>query len=68
MAHMPQLIHHMRGNSMTYYVVRVQDSSGEIHSLVFALRRDQNLMEQVHEKVGLTFVVLSVNLLGVVWP
>lgn len=53
---------------MTYYVVRVTDDSGEIQSLIFVLRRDQNLMQQLSERVKPPFQILGVHMLGVQWP
>jgi hypothetical protein len=53
---------------MVYYVVRVQLPSQQVEALVFALNSNENLMDQVHEKVGNQFIILSINLLGVDWP
>jgi len=53
---------------LAYYVVRVQTPDSQSHVLVFVLDSGESLMDQVEEKVGADFKVLSVNLLGVDWP
>lgn len=52
---------------MTYYVVRVQTPNQEAKALIFVLDRNQNLMDQVIQKIGPEFVVLGINMLGVDW-
>lgn len=53
---------------MTYYVVRVQPPNQEIQTLVLVLNKDQNLNQQVTERVGPYYVIISINILGVDWP
>lgn len=55
------------GRAMTYYVVRVQTPNQEAKALIFVLDRNQNLMDQVIQKIGPEFVVLGINMLGVDW-
>ena len=53
---------------MIYYVVRVRTHDQIVQALVFALDRNQNLMEQVMKKVGDQFEVISIQIMGVDWP
>ena len=53
---------------MTYYVVRAQTPNQEIQTLVLVLDKDQNLEQQVTERVGPHYVIVSINILGVDWP
>ncbi len=51
-----------------YYVVRVVQADGQEISMVFVLDANQNLSEQVEQKLGPNVTIIDIAILGGNWP
>jgi hypothetical protein len=53
---------------MLYYVIRILTPQQQQSTRVFILNSHQNLMEQVIDRIGNNYTILSIEVLGVDWP
>jgi len=53
---------------MLYYVIRILTTDQQQETKVLILNSHKNLMEQVVDRIGSDYTIISIQVLGIDWP